>query len=98
MPRGSRSGSAAVDREEYRSRDELGLGHDLVDPQGENADRIPEIRAVLAELMELPELPTATHGDGHERAQRESAADVQQVGVRQQADHRACDRALTFSD
>ena len=48
----------AIDREEYRFRDELGLGHDLVDPQGENAERIPEIYPVLSELMDLPELAT----------------------------------------
>lgn len=33
-----------------------GLGHDLIDPEGENAARIPEIYAVLGPLLDLPDL------------------------------------------
>jgi carboxylesterase len=39
-----------------------GYGHDLIDPQGENADRIEEIYPQLAELLGLPALQVPSNG------------------------------------
>ncbi|WP_029252755.1 alpha/beta hydrolase [Paraoerskovia marina] len=40
----------------YVFPEDLGLGHDVVDPEGEDKDGLPESYAVLGDLLDLPEL------------------------------------------
>lgn len=49
----TRTSEQRVDHEFAKS---LGVGHDLIDPQGENAARIGEIYATLGPLLDLPDL------------------------------------------
>lgn len=49
----TRTAEQRVDHEFAKS---LGVGHDLIDPQGENAARIGEIYATLGPLLDLPDL------------------------------------------
>ncbi len=46
----------ATDRRDHRFAAGDGLQHDLIDPEGENADEIEAIYDVLAEVLELPSL------------------------------------------
>ena len=50
----------AVERFDHRFTADLGYGHDLVDPEGENAADIDEIYATLAEVIDLPGLAEVT--------------------------------------